>query len=48
MDNGHPSCNKFSRITMKLINLLKKITDNGHNKSNKFSWITIESIYVFF
>jgi len=48
MDNGYHNCNKFSRITMKLINLLKKIMDSGHHKSNKFSQINIEFIYLFF
>jgi len=29
MDNGHHNGNKYPPITMKLINLLKKITDNA-------------------
>jgi len=48
MDNDHRNCNKFSRITMKLIKLSKKITDSGHHNSNKFSRVTMKSIYLFF
>jgi len=31
MDNGYNHYIKFPRMTIKLINLLKKITDNGHH-----------------
>jgi len=48
MDNGYLKYNKFSRITMKLINFLKTIIDNGHHNSNKFSRITIWNQFIYF
>jgi len=48
MDNDYHNCNQISRMTMKVINLLKKTIDKGHHNSNKFSRIIMKSIYLFF